>query len=51
MSRKHFIMLAAEIRLIPKMDARLMAAIAVGKAALKANDRFDLDKFLLACEV
>lgn len=51
MSRKHFITLAAEIRLISNMEARLAAAIAVARAARQHNDRFDQAKFLEAAGV
>ena len=51
MSRKHFITLAQEIRLINNMEARLLAAIAVCRAAQTHNDRFDQQRFLAACEV
>lgn len=51
MSRKHFITLAEEISNIPNMAARLLAAIAVSKAARQHNDRFDQAKFLEACGV
>ena len=51
MSRKHFISLAAEIASIPNMEARLLAAIAVCRAAEAHNDRFDRARFLTACEV
>jgi len=51
MSRKHFITLAHEISCISPMSARLLAAIAVAKAAQQHNDRFDQAKFLEACGV
>jgi len=51
MTRKHFVLLAEEISLMPIMSERLAAAIAVGKAAMRSNDRFDLGKFLEACKV
>ncbi|CAB4125630.1 hypothetical protein UFOVP181_467 [uncultured Caudovirales phage] len=51
MSRKHFITLAQEISNIPNMEARLLAAIAVARAAQTHNDRFDQQRFLDACKV
>ena len=51
MSRKHFITLAQEINAITNMEARLLAAIAVCKAAQQHNDRFDQARFLEACGV
>ena len=51
MSRKHFITLAQEIKQISNMEARLLAAIAVCRAAQAHNDRFDQQRFLDACEV
>jgi hypothetical protein len=51
MSRKHFEALAAEIKTIPNMAARLYAAMAVCKAAGQFNDRFNQQRFLDACEV
>ena len=51
MSRKHFITLAQEIKQINNMEARLLAAIAVCRAAQTHNDRFDQQRFLDACEV
>jgi hypothetical protein len=51
MSRKHFESLAQEIKQISNMEARLLAAIAVCKAAQQHNDRFDQARFLTACEV
>ena len=51
MSRKHFESLAYEIKQIPNMEARLLAAIAVCKSARQFNNRFDQQRFLDACEV
>jgi hypothetical protein len=51
MSRKHFITLAKEISGITNMEARLLAAIAVCRAAQTHNDRFDQQRFLDACGI
>ena len=51
MSRKHFITLADEISKIENMASRLAAALAVAKAAMAHNDRFDTARFLDACKV
>lgn len=51
MSRKHFESLAQEIKQISNMEARLLAAIAVCRAAQQHNNRFDQARFLTACEV
>jgi hypothetical protein len=51
MSRKHFEALAAEIKDIDNMEARLEAAIAVARAAQQFNTKFNKQRFLMACGV
>lgn len=51
MTRKHFEVLAKNISEIADRDARLIAAIAVARAAIEINPRFDPSKFYKACGV
>lgn len=51
MSRQHFEVLAREIRAIESRDARIEAAVAVARAVVSFNDRFDQTRFFRACNV
>ena len=51
MTRKHFILLAQEIALIPGALARYDAAKAVATACKSFNPSFDKDRFYTACGV
>lgn len=45
MSKKHFIILAAEIRKMLDKDQRLNAAVAVASACQKISPTFDAQRF------
>lgn len=49
MSKKHFEILAAEIRQITGNAAREQAARAVARACARINPCFDMARFLAAC--
>lgn len=49
MSKKHFEILAAEIRQIADNAAREQAAHVVARACARINPRFDMARFLAAC--
>lgn len=49
MSKKHFGILAAEIRRITDEVSRERAAHAVARACARINPRFDMARFLAAC--
>jgi hypothetical protein len=51
MSKKHFELLAAQIRSIEDSNARFSAYRAVVNVAIKVNPRFDIIKFCNACDV
>jgi len=51
MIRKHFVVIAQEIKQIDNMAARLLAAMAMCKAAKQLNNKFDQKRFLDACEI
>jgi hypothetical protein len=51
MSKKHFELLAEQIRLIENRDVRAQAAVAVSKACLEDNPNFSPCKFFEACGV
>ncbi len=51
MSRQHFEALAREIRAIENREARVEAAVAVARAAVSFNERFDQARFFKACQV
>ena len=51
MTRKHFQVLAANIRAILDPHVRLNAATAVASACKELNPRFDTDRFFAACGV
>lgn len=51
MSKKHFELLARNIKFIEDPIARRMAAIAVAAACQQSNNRFDHGRFIAACGV
>ena len=51
MTRQHFEALAQEIRAIEDREARVEAAVAVARVAVRFNSRFDQSKFFQACDV
>ena len=51
MTRQHFEALAREIRAIQDREARVEAAVAVARAAISFNRRFDQSRFFQACDV
>ena len=51
MSKKHFELLAAQIRLIEDSNARFSAYHAVATVAIEVNPSFDILKFCNACDV
>ena len=51
MTRKHFQVLAENIRTILDPHVRLNAAVAVATACQQMNPRFDADLFYAACGV
>jgi hypothetical protein len=51
MSRQHFEALVREIRAIENREARVEAAVAVARAAMSFNNRFDTSRFFVACDV
>jgi len=51
MTRKHFQVLADNIRTILDPHVRLNAAVAVASACKQMNPRFDADRFYTACGV
>ena len=51
MSKKHFELLAAQIRLIEDSNARFSAYHAVATVAIEVNPSFDILKFVKACDV
>lgn len=51
MSRKHFQLLADEIKLIIDMHTRRICASSVADACKKANPGFDRHRFYQACGV
>jgi len=51
MTKKHFELLAKNIRQILDSHARLQAAVAVGSACIDSNPRFDITRFYQACGI
>lgn len=51
MTRQHFEALAREIRAIQDREVRVEAAVAVARAAISFNGRFDTSRFFQACDV
>ena len=51
MTRQHLEDLAREIRAIENREARVEAAVAVARAAMSFNNRFDTSRFFVACDV
>lgn len=51
MTKKHFEALAREIAKIEDQAARESAALAVVRAVAEFNDRFNVGRFLRACNV
>lgn len=51
MSRKHFIKLAAAIAAIQDEQVRAAAAKAVAEVCNECNERFNLARFMTACNV
>lgn len=50
MTKKHFEALAAEIRRIPDKAVREQAARALADVCWRFNPRFDVARFLTACD-
>lgn len=51
MTRKHFVVLAKQIKQIPDLSARRQAAQAVAAACIEVSSSFDSARFYAACGV
>lgn len=51
MSRKHYVAFANVVKQIPDADQRKVAAAAIVAVCKDDNPRFDVQRFLTACDV